>query len=87
MCKERLSLHIALLFILAQCAPSVAFAQTTLVFSGNDNLNNWVPLHHVTITNLTRNWSDTIYYPDTTYTMYGVGIQEQTATSSPLVVS
>ena len=86
MCKERLSLHIALLFVLAQCAPFVAFAQTTLVFSGNDNLNNWVPLHHVTITNLTRNWSDTIYYPDTTYTMYGVGIQEQTATSSPLVV-
>jgi uncharacterized protein (TIGR02145 family) len=87
MCKKRLSLHIALLFILAQCAPSVAFAQTTLVFSGNDNLNNWVPLHHVTITNLTRNWSNTIYYPDTTYTMFGVGIGEQTATTSQLAVS
>ena len=87
MCKKRLFQHIALLFMLAQYAPFMAFSQTTLVFSGQDNLNNWAQLHHVTITNLTRNWSDTIYYPDTIYTMFGVGIQEQTETASQLAVS
>ena len=65
----------------------MACSQTTLTFSGYDNLNNWAQLHHVTITNLTRNWSNTIYYPDTTYTMFGVGIAEQTTTASPLAVS
>ena len=86
MCKKRLFQHIVLL-LLAANAPFVAISQTTLTFSGHDNLDNWVQLHHVTITNLTRNWSNTIYYPDTSYTMFGVGIAEQTSRSSRLAVS
>ena len=86
MCKKRFFQHIVLL-LLAANAPFMAISQTTLTFSGHDNLDNWVQLHHVTITNLTRNWSNTIYYPDTSYTMFGVGIAEQTSRSSQLAVS
>ena len=45
-------------------------AQTiTLTFTGRDANNNYVRLNRVDITNQTRNWSETILWPDTTLTM------------------
>lgn len=50
-----------------------ALAQTvTLTFTGKDANNNWVQLNRVVITNQTRNWSETIVWPDTTLTMLNV---------------
>ena len=50
-----------------------ALAQTvTLTFIGKDANNNWVQLDRVVITNQTRNWSETIVWPDTTLTMQNV---------------
>ena len=47
-----------------------AFAQTaTLSFSGRDATDRWVRLHHVVITNQTRNWSETMVWPDTVLTI------------------
>ena len=52
------------------------FAQTaTLTFTGRDANNNWVQLDRVVITDLTRNWSETIIWPDTVLTIQnGTGI-------------
>lgn len=57
-----------------------ALAQTvTLTFTGKDANNNWVQLNRVVITNQTRNWSETIVWPDTTLTMQNVtGIENRT---------
>ncbi len=56
-------------------------AQTvTLTFTGKDANNNWVQLNRVSITNLTKGWQETIYWPDTTLTMQnGTGIDESVA--------
>ena len=56
-------------------------AQTvTLTFTGKDANNNWVQLNRVAITNLTKGWQETIYWPDTTLTMQnGTGIGESVA--------
>ena len=56
-------------------------AQTvTLTFTGKDANNNWVQLNRVAITNLTKGWQETIYWPDTTLTMQnGTGIEESVA--------
>ncbi|MBQ7489944.1 MAG: T9SS type A sorting domain-containing protein [Bacteroidales bacterium] len=46
------------------------FAQTvTLTFTGRDANNNWMQLDSVTVTNLTRGWQETIYWPDTVLEM------------------
>ena len=52
------------------------FSQTvTLTFTGRDANNNWVQLDYVVITDLTRNWSETIVWPDTVLTIQnGTGI-------------
>ena len=43
-----------------------AMAQNiTLTFTGRDAKNQHVKLNRVVITNLTQNWFETIYYPDT----------------------
>ncbi|MBR0078529.1 MAG: hypothetical protein IJP72_09055, partial [Bacteroidales bacterium] len=45
-------------------------AQTvTLTFTGKDANNQYVQLNRVAITNLTKGWQETIYWPDTTLTM------------------
>ena len=54
-------------------------AQTvTLAFTGKKNgSNQYVRLTKVEITNLTRNWTETIYYPDTILQLScGVGIED-----------
>ena len=53
-----------------------AFAQFFLNFTGKDDLNNHMQLHSVVIENIWKNWADTIYYPDTTYILSGVGIED-----------
>jgi len=57
------------------CACS--FAQVTiLTFSGKDANNNYVRLDSVVISNITKSWQETIYYPDTILIMNGTGIEE-----------
>jgi uncharacterized protein (TIGR02145 family) len=55
-----------------------AFAQSvTLTFTAKDAANQHVQLHRVSITNLTKGWQETIYWPDTTLTMQnGTGISD-----------
>lgn len=46
---------------------NTAFSQSvTLKFTGRDASNHYVQLNRVVITNLTRGWQETIYWPDTT---------------------
>lgn len=57
---------------------SLANAQTvTLTFTGRDASSQHVQLHRVCVTNLTRGWQETIYWPDTTLSMQNsTGISE-----------
>ena len=70
-----------LCFIAVALMGVVAFAQTvTLTFTGRDAADHYVQLNRVTITNLTKGWSETIYWPDTTLIMQnGSGIDESVA--------
>ena len=70
--KKIFLLHI--LLILCVCA----WSQTvTLTFTGRDANHQWVPLHHVVVNNQTRNWSETIVWPDTVLTIEnGTGIYD-----------
>ena len=55
------------------------FAQTsiTLTFTGRDQHNAHVRLDTVTIQNLTRGWTEAIFFPDTVYTLtVGTGIED-----------
>ena len=65
-----------LLCMLVCCA--VAFSQSvTLTFTAKDTANQYVQLNRVVITNLTKGWQETIYWPDTTLTMQnGTGIND-----------
>ena len=55
-----------------------AFAQTvTVTFTGRDMNGHWVQLDRVEITNLTQNWTETIYWPDTVLTVENnIGIND-----------
>ncbi len=66
-----------LLICLLVCC-TAAFAQSvTLTFTAKDVANHYVQLNRVTITNLTKSWQETIYWPDTTLTMQnGTGIAD-----------
>lgn len=46
----------------------------TLTFTGRDAKNQSIPLNRVVITNLTQNWQETIYYPDTILILGSTGI-------------
>ncbi|MBR3578446.1 MAG: T9SS type A sorting domain-containing protein [Bacteroidales bacterium] len=68
--------------ILALSLMGVAtFAQTvTLTFTGRNAANHYMQLDRVVITNQTKGWSETIYWPDTTLIMQNVtGIDESVA--------
>ena len=51
-------------------APTI-FAQNSIIltFTGRDQHNAYVQMEKVTIQNLTRNWSEDIFSPDTVYTL------------------
>jgi len=57
---------------------ATALAQSvTFTFTANYVNNHYVQLNRVTITNLTKGWQETIYWPDTTLTMQnGTGIND-----------
>ena len=57
------------------------FAQTvTLTFTGRNAANHYMQLDRVVITNQTKGWQETIYWPDTTLIMQNVtGIDESVA--------
>ena len=68
--------------ILALSLMGVAtFAQTvTLTFTGRNAANHYMQLDRVVITNQTKGWQETIYWPDTTLIMQNVtGIDESVA--------
>jgi uncharacterized protein (TIGR02145 family) len=69
-----------LCFIVAFMSVIVTFAQTvTLTFIAKDGNNRNVQLNSVSITNLTKGWQETIYWPDTTLIMQnGTGIDDYT---------
>ena len=67
---------ILLVVIIELLALPVLFAQIHLSFTGMDVLNQYVRLHHVDIHNVTQDWTQTIYYPDTTLELTYVGIED-----------
>lgn len=59
------------------------FAQTTtLTFSGKDANNQFVRLRYVVINNLSKNWQETIYYPDTVLMLGSTDINDFATTNS-----
>ena len=49
----------------------------TLVFSGEDQHGSHVRMNGLTIQNLSRNWQETLLFPDTIYTMViGTGVED-----------
>ena len=49
---------------------AVVSAQTvTLTFTGRDASNQYVPLNRVVVSNLTRGWQETLFWPDTVLVM------------------
>lgn len=69
MVKNRILFAVTLLFFMLGSR-----AQTAVVFTGRDNIGGYVQLHHVVVENLTQQWSDTLFYPDTILIMQGVGV-------------
>jgi len=70
--------HLLFPLIFAILMPLFAMAQSVSVsFTGRDANNRWVQLDRVVITDLTKGWSETIVWPDTTLTMQnGTGIYD-----------
>ena len=62
------SLIFAIFFTDGMMAQSVPVS-----FTGRDANNNWVQLERVSVTNQTKGWQETIYWPDTTLTMQNGG--------------
>ena len=60
---------------------NISNAQTSIAFSGEDNAGGYVRLHHVIVSNLSQQWCDTLYYPDTTLLLSAVGVDEHVANS------
>ena len=59
-------------------------AQTvTLTFTGRDANNHFIPLNRVEISNVTRGWQETIYYPDTILVMGETGIDDMETMYTP----
>ena len=68
----------SLIVLLCIFTSSQMNAQVTLTFTGSDNLDQYVQLHHVVVENVTQDWRDTLYYPDTILIMSGVGLEDYT---------
>ena len=61
-----------LLFVVVICLASLVLnAQPiiTLTFTGQDTSGSYLQLNRVVVTNLSRNWTETIYWPDTVLEM------------------
>ena len=69
--------NLFLLVCLLVCCTAAMAQSVTLTFTAKDSANQYVQLNRVVITNLTKNWQETIYWPDTTLTMQnGTGIND-----------
>ena len=73
---------ILLVLIIELLALPVLFAQIHLSFTGKDVLNQYVRLHHVDIHNVTQDWTQTIYYPDTILVLSDVGMDNHDRTKN-----
>lgn len=70
--KKHLSFFVFMTLVNALMAQTV-----TLTFTGRDTNNNYFQLDRVVITNMTKSWQETIFWPDTTLTMQaGTGIED-----------
>ena len=71
--KKLITLATMLLLVLAG-----AYAQdiTTVTFTGQHQDQSHQPLDSVLVTNLTQNWSEVVYYPDTVILLSNVGITD-----------
>ncbi len=61
-----------LLFLVAICLTSMILCAqqvVTLTFTGQDTSGRYLRLNRVVISNLSRNWTETIYWPDTVLEM------------------
>ena len=75
-----------LLIVLAPllAAASLSAQTITLQFTGRDAIGHYVQLDSVTITNFTRNWQETVFWPDTTLTLQiGTGIEDAGTGGTP----
>lgn len=75
-----------LLIVLAPllAAASLSAQTVTLQFTGRDATGHYVQLDSVTITNYTRNWQETVFWPDTTLTLQiGTGIEDAGTGGTP----
>ena len=71
-CPKRL-----LLLILTVASLGLAAQTVTLTFTAKDAANHYVQLNKVVITNLTKSWQETIWWPDTVLQMQnGTGISD-----------
>ena len=69
--------NIVLFFAIVLISKAVFAQSVTLTFTAKDAANQYVQLNRVSITNLTKGWQETIYWPDTTFTMQnGTGITD-----------
>ena len=79
--------QIIFIFSILLATVSYATAQTTsLTFTGRNQNNGYVQLDHVIIKNLTKDWQEILYWPDTVLTMTYTGIENHVGAkdNSPL---
>jgi uncharacterized protein (TIGR02145 family) len=69
--------HLLIALVTSLAAANMSAQTITLQFTGRDATDHYVQLDSVIITNLTRNWQETILWPDTTLVLQvGTGIEE-----------
>ena len=77
MTKRTISINGLLSFILTVASLGLAAQTVTLTFTAKDAVNHYVQLNKVVITNLTKSWQETIWWPDTVLQMQnGTGIDD-----------
>ena len=70
------------------CSCVMAQSSVTLTFTCRSDSGAYVQPDYIIIKNLTQNWSDTIYFPDTVYTLdltTGIGSYSNTSLTSQVV--
>jgi uncharacterized protein (TIGR02145 family) len=77
--------QIIFIFSILLAVVTYATAQTTtLTFIGRNQNNEYVQLDRVVIKNLTKDWQETMYWPDTVLTMTYTGIKNPTGANDNL---
>jgi uncharacterized protein (TIGR02145 family) len=66
--------RITLIALLVLCATTL-FAQTvSVMFTGREAQNHYLPMNRVVVSNLTKGWQETLMWPDTVLVMTTTGI-------------